>query len=82
MAKTNIPVKMVGEDGNAFAILGRRHRALRDHRQSGLWDEFYRKATSGDYNNLLATVCEYFNVDADEDDEDELQKQFNEISED
>jgi len=72
MSKTNIPVKMVGEDGNAFAILGRCRRAMCDHHKMTLWKEFYAKATSGDYNNLLATVCEYFDVDPDKDEEDDF----------
>jgi hypothetical protein len=61
------PVKMVGEDGNAFAILARCQRAAR---RAG-WtreqiDEFMDEAKSGDYTHLLGTVTEHFNVDADE----------------
>jgi len=82
MSKTNIPVRMVNEDGNAFAILGRCRRAMCDHHQLNLWDEFYKEATSGDYNKLLATVCDYFDVDPSEDDEDDLQERIDENSED
>ena len=63
MAKTEIKVKMVGEDGNAFAILGRCRQALARARRPDLWDEFHKEATSADYNHLLATVCDYFEVD-------------------
>ena len=63
MAKTEIKVKMVGEDGNAFAILGRCRQALARARRLDLWNEFYKEATSADYNHLLATVCDYFEVD-------------------
>ena len=63
MAKTEIKVKMVGEDGNAFAILGRCRQALARARRLDLWDEFHKEATSADYNHLLATVCDYFEVD-------------------
>ena len=63
MAKTDIAVKLVGEDGNAFAILGRCYQALVRARRRDLWAEFRKEATSGDYNHLLATVCEYFCVD-------------------
>ena len=63
MAKTEIKVKMVGEDGNAFAILGRCRQALAKARRLDLWDEFHKEATSADYNHLLATVCDYFEVD-------------------
>lgn len=56
-------VKLVGEDGNAFAILG---RCVAAAKKSG-WAsekiaEFRQKATSGDYNNLLRTCCDYFDV--------------------
>ena len=63
MAKTDIPVRLVNEDGNAFAILGRCYQALVRSRRCDLWDEFHKEATSGDYNHLLTTVCEYFCVD-------------------
>ena len=63
MAKTDIKVKLVGEDGNAFAILGRCRQALARARRFDLWDEFHKEATSADYNHLLATVCDYFEVD-------------------
>lgn len=56
-------VKLIGEDGNAFAILG---RCLRAARAAGWTDEqrrrFQDEAASGDYNKLLATVQEYFDV--------------------
>ena len=64
MAKTNIKVKLVGEDGNAFAILGRCRQAMAKARRLDLWNDFYKEATSGNYNHLLATVCDYFVVDA------------------
>ena len=63
MAKTDIAVKLVDEDGNAFAILGRCYQALVRVRRRDLWEEFRKKATSGDYNHLLTTVCDYFEVD-------------------
>ncbi len=53
-------VKLVGEDGNAFAILGRVRRALRDAGASPECVERYtREATSGDYDHLLAVTIEY-----------------------
>jgi hypothetical protein len=71
----HIKVKLVGEDGNAFAILGRVHAALR---RAGISkeerDAFNEKATAGDYNNLLRVVMETVNDEGDdeefEDDED------------
>lgn len=59
----NIKVKLVGCDGNAFAILGCCFAAMK---KSGLpkseQDEFYKQATSSDYNNLLATCVQWFNI--------------------
>ena len=72
MSKTNVKVKMVGEDGNAFACLGRCQQALRRAGKMEMWDEVHKEATSGDYNHLLATIMDWFDVDLFEDeDEDE-----------
>ena len=72
MSKTGIKVKMVGEDGNAFACLGRCRQALRRAGKLELWNEFNAEATSGDYNHLLSTIMDWFDVDLFEDeDEDE-----------
>ena len=68
---TDIPLQLVGQDGNAYFILARAHKALREGGRSDLWEEFYKKATSSDYNNLLCTCMDYFVVDADEEDEDD-----------
>lgn len=52
-----IVVKLVGQDGNAFAILGRVNQALKvggvakEER-----DAVMAEATNGDYNHLLQTV--------------------------
>ena len=68
MTKPNL--KMVGEDGNAFAILGRAHRAARKAAWSDdSWRKVQAEATSGDYNNLLATMMKYFACDESEEDE-------------
>lgn len=61
-----INVPLVGEDGNAFSILGRVKRIMRE---AGLpdseWEAFHSEATSGNYDNLLATVMRWFEVDAE-----------------
>lgn len=66
----HINIPMVGEDGNAYAILGRVKRIMR---RAGLedseWESFREEATSGDYDNLLRTVMLWFSVDADLDDD-------------
>ncbi len=56
-------LKLVGEDGNAFMVLGLAARAAR---RAG-WtreqiQEYQAEATSGDYDNLLAVTCEHFDV--------------------
>ena len=74
----NIPVKpplllgdLTGPEGNAYAILGAAHEAIKDAERQGLtfpgggdayWGEFHDKATSSDYDNLLRTVDKYFTV--------------------
>ena len=58
------PLKALCESlHNAFFILGRARQALRRARRSDLWEQFHREATSGDYQNLLATCMKYFVVD-------------------
>ena len=54
-----VRVKLVGEDGNAYAILGRVRRALM---RAGMPDkarEYLARATSGDYDHLLRVTLEY-----------------------
>jgi len=59
----NLPrpkVKLAGEDGNAFAILGRVRRAMKDAGwNKEAIEQFTNEATSGDYDNLLQTVMKY-----------------------
>lgn len=59
----HIHVPLIGEDGNAFAIIGRVRRALRTARVSeDRVNEFTKQATGGDYNHLLTTVTEWVNI--------------------
>ena len=58
-SKCKPKVRLVGEDGNAFAILGRVSKALRQAGQGDKVKEMTDKATSGDYDHLLTTVLEY-----------------------
>lgn len=57
----HIEVQLVGQDGNAFFILGRCKRAAQT---GGLppeeIDAFMKEATSGDYDHLLATCMAWF----------------------
>lgn len=60
----NVTVKLTDDDGNAFYILGKVMKALRE---VGLdkqeVDLFYKDATSGDYDHLLQTVMRWVNVE-------------------
>ena len=56
-----VKVKLVGEDGNAFSILG---KCIREAKRAGLpqeeIDKFKEEAMSGDYNDLLYTCMDWF----------------------
>ena len=62
MPKTNIKVRIIGANGNVFNLLGICRRALGRAGKIELWDEFYKEATSGDYNHALATIADWFVV--------------------
>jgi hypothetical protein len=56
-------VKLVGADGNAFSVLGLCRRAA----QKAGWptekiDSVMKEMRAGDYNHLLATAMENFDV--------------------
>lgn len=56
-------VKLVGTDGNAFAILGKVSKALK---KAGMLEEskrFLKEATPSDYDHLLRTVMKYVEVE-------------------
>lgn len=59
----NVTVKLTDDDGNAFYILGKVMKAMRE---AGLEkqdiDLFYKDATSGDYDHLLQTVMRWVTV--------------------
>ena len=54
---------LVGEDGNAFNILGKARRALRLAGRGDEWAAFEIEATSADYQHLLAVVMKWFEVE-------------------
>ena len=63
-AEARPTVKLLGRDGNAFAILGTCAKAAR---ATG-WDKaridaFLGKAADGDYDHLLGVVMEHFEVE-------------------
>lgn len=56
-------VRLVGEDGNAFFILGKVRQALQKvGATKEEQDNFMAEATSGDYNHLLATAMAWVDV--------------------
>ena len=54
---------LIGQDGNAFNILGKARRALLLAGRGDEWGAFQAEATSGDYDHLLATVMDWFEVE-------------------
>ena len=58
-----IVVKLIGTDGNAFAVMGKVTKALRD---AGISkeerDAFTAEATASDYNNLLTTCMRWVTI--------------------
>ncbi len=63
MPKTNVKVKLVGEDGNAFIILGKVSKALKAEGHKELSEDFLTEAKRGDYDHLLQTAMEYVEVE-------------------
>jgi len=58
LKQTGVRVKLIGTDGNAFALLGRVRQALR---RAGCGEGFVKaftaEATRGDYQHLLAVIA-------------------------
>ena len=68
----NIKVRLVGMDGNAFAIMGRVEGALRRGGVSKEEREVYlAESRSGDYNNLLRTAMAWVDCATDEEEEED-----------
>jgi hypothetical protein len=54
-------LKIIGNDGNAFAILGKAMRVAKDNNLD--WNKIKKEATSGNYDKLLQTMDKYFDVE-------------------
>lgn len=54
-------LEIIGQDGNAFAILGKAQRVARQNNMD--WEEIRTEAMSGDYDHLLQTMVKYFEVE-------------------
>lgn len=53
-------LKLVGHNGNVFAILGAAQVVARKNSMD--WNKIYEEATSGDYNHLIQVMMKYFDV--------------------
>lgn len=59
-----VHVKLVGSNGNAFAIMGKVSQAMRRAGvSSSEVSSFTKEAMSGDYDNLLQTCMRWVNAD-------------------
>ena len=63
MPKTDIHVKLIGTDGNAFAILGKVKQALVQAGHVELAEQFIKEVTAGDYDHLLQICLEYVEIE-------------------
>lgn len=63
MAKYDIDVELIGNDGNAFSIMGAVQKSLRRAGASREeLDQYFAEATAGDYDELLATTSRWVNI--------------------
>ena len=62
--KHNVKVALIGQNGNAFAIIGKVRKALC---KAGVSDEeikqYCDEAMAGDYNNLLCVTMQWVEVE-------------------
>jgi len=65
MAKyEHVTVRLIDEEGNAFAVIGRVSKALRRGGISeSIIEAFRNEATAGDYDHLLRVVTEWVCVE-------------------
>jgi len=56
-------VKLIGENGNAYLILGKVKQALKKEGADQEYiDKFLNEAKSGNYDNLLCVCMEYADI--------------------
>lgn len=65
MAEQDKPVvKLIGEDGNAYYIIGACHKAaMKAGWTDERWQEVQKQMMSGTYDDLLCTAMRYFEVE-------------------
>lgn len=68
--RPKVYVRLVGQDGNAFSIIGRCIQAMRRaHWEEDEIAEFRDEATSGDYHHVLQTAMKYCEEEEDAEEE-------------
>lgn len=73
----DVYVELVGEDGNAFFIIGRVTGALkRGGATASQVDEFTAEAMSGDYDNVLQTVMRWVSIGSPDEDAIDYEDEF------
>jgi hypothetical protein len=61
---TKPTVELIGQDGNAFSIMGRVKQALiRAGADKEYIDGYLEEATAGDYDHLLVVTMRYVDVE-------------------
>lgn len=64
MKYPEITVRLSGDDGNAFVVMGKVNRALKEAKvPKEERDKFMQEAQSGDYDHLLQTCMKWVNVE-------------------
>ena len=59
---TGLKLKMVGESGKALDIIGRARATLRRNGMGDQVDALTKEATAGTYQDLIACMCRWFDV--------------------
>lgn len=60
---TNVEVKLIGEDGNAYYILGKVSKELKKAGYDKEFiDQYKKEAMAGNYDELLQTTMKYVHV--------------------
>jgi hypothetical protein len=62
MSITGIEIELIGQDGNAFNIMGIATKALKRNGHADLVSVYMEEAMAGDYDHLLRTTMKYFEV--------------------
>ena len=61
---TNVTVRLINTDGNAFALLGKVRQALRRAKyDTAFIEQFTQDAMAGNYDELLQCIMRYVNVE-------------------